>query len=218
MTAPPKGYEVSEVPSPPSKLALDKVVSGLLLAFSAPVWVVIVAAQVLEAIVSPRARGPLFHTEERVSAGVPFRLYKFRILTRHAEAEIRAGGRPKAVENRPGNLTGVGAVLKRIGLDELPQLVHVLTGTMSMVGPRPKPVAEYHEQLALGNTYRAKLRAGLTGPTQILKGTDPATRRPDEDEFAYLELLESGAQLRILRTDLRIIARTVRVLLQATGE
>lgn len=209
---------MSEIASPTSKLVLDKIVSALLLALSSPAWAAIVFALSLEAIVSPRARGPLFHTEVRVSAGAPFRLYKFRILTRSGEAEVSAGVRPKDVENSPGNLTAVGAVLKQIGLDELPQLVHVLAGTMSMVGPRPKPVTEYHQELARGNIYRAKLRAGLTGPTQVLKGTDPATRRSDEDEFAYLELLESGAQLRILLTDLRIITRTVRVLLRATGE
>lgn len=205
-------------PPPPSKILLDKTLSGLLILLTSPLWVVIAVAITVESLISRRARGGLLHTEVRVSAGEPFELHKFRILTPAAEEEIRAGGRPKQVENDPHNLTRVGAVLKKIGLDELPQLLLVLSGTMTLVGPRPKPLREYHEEIDRGHVFRARLRAGLTGPTQVLKGTDVENRPWIEDEFAYLELLEKGSQWEILLTDLRIIRRTVRVLLSATGE
>jgi lipopolysaccharide/colanic/teichoic acid biosynthesis glycosyltransferase len=200
------------------KIAVDKVVSAALIVASAPVSVLIVMAIALESLISPRTRAGLFHTETRVSAGEPFELYKFRILTPGGEAKIEAGDRPKAVENDPRNLTRVGAVLKKYGVDELPQLFQVLNGTMSLVGPRPKPFREYPEALRRGETYRSRLRAGLTGPTQVLKGTDPATRRPDADEFAYLALIERGSQWSILRADVGILRRTVKVLVSGAGE
>lgn len=206
------------VPAPPVKVALDKVVSAALIVASAPVSAAIIVAIALEGLLPRRTRAGLFHVETRVSAGEPFKLYKFRILTPAGEAKIEAGERPKAVENDPRNLTRVGAVLKKYGVDELPQLVQVFNGTMSLVGPRPKPFREYPEAIRRGETYRSRLRAGLTGPTQVLKGSDPATRRPDADEFAYLELIEHGSQWTILRADVGILRRTVTVLLSGAGE
>lgn len=204
--------------SPVSKLVLDKTLSAVMIVVSSPVWLSILLAISVERALSRRARGGFLHTELRVSGGEPFRLYKFRILTSEGEEKIRSGARPKEVENDPSNLTRVGSLLKKVGLDEMPQLLHVLSGTMSLVGPRPKPVREYHEELERGHMFRAQLRAGLTGPTQVLKGTDPKTRHAVEDEFAYLELLQHGSQWAILRTDLGIIRRTVSVLVRATGE
>ena len=209
---------VARPSQPASKVVLDKILSAALIVVSSPVWLAILLAISVEQALSRRARGGLFHTELRVSAGEPFRLYKFRILTSEGEDMVRAGARPKQVENDPSNLTTVGSLLKKVGLDELPQLLHVFSGTMTLVGPRPKPVREYHEELQRGHIYRAQLRAGLTGPTQVLKGTDPKTRRDVEDEFAYLDLLQRGSQWDILRTDLAIIRRTGTVLLRATGE
>ena len=203
---------------PASKVVLDKALSAVLIVVTTPVWLAIMAAITVESALSRRARGGLFHTEVRVSAGEPFRLYKFRILTAEGEAAIVAGAVPKSVENDARNLTRVGWLLKKIGLDEMPQLVHVFRGEMSFVGPRPKPVREYDDEIAIGNHFRAELRAGLTGPTQVLKGTDPRTRDPLRDENAYWDLLRTGSQLRILSTDLRILRQTVRVLLRATGE
>ena len=203
---------------PASKVLLDKTLSAALIVLTTPVWLAIMLAIAVESALSRRARGGLFHTEVRVSAGEPFRLYKFRILTAGGEAAIVAGAVPKTVENDVRNLTRVGWLLKKIGLDEMPQLVHVFRGEMSFVGPRPKPVREYDDEIAIGNRFRAELRAGLTGPTQVLKGTDPSTRDPLRDENAYWDLLRTGSQWRILLTDLRILRQTVRVLLRATGE
>lgn len=199
-------------------MVLDKTLSAALIVVTSPVWLAILFATSVEQALSRRARGGVFHTELRVSGGEPFRLYKFRILTSEGEEKVRSGARPKEVENDPSNLTRVGSLLKKVGLDELPQLLHVLSGTMSLVGPRPKPVREYHEELERGHVFRARLRAGLTGPTQVLKGTDPNTRPDVEDEFAYLDLLQRGSEWDIFRTDVAIIRRTVTVLLRATGE
>jgi lipopolysaccharide/colanic/teichoic acid biosynthesis glycosyltransferase len=153
-----------------------------------------------------------------VSAGRPFTLYKFRILTPAAEKAIKTGAMPKHVENTPGNLTVVGAVLKKIGLDELPQFLNVITGKMSLVGPRPKPPAEYKAEIECGNAFRAQVQAGLTGPAQVLKGTvrtgDDSVRADQE----YAELLRKGSQRQILAYDAKTLLKTVRVLFRATGE
>lgn len=209
---------MSTIRLPVSKVALDKFLSAGLLVVTAPLSAAIAAAIIIESLVSSRARGGVFHVEVRISAGEPFKLVKFRILTAVGEGKIHAGDRPKDVENDPANLTRVGSLLKRVGLDEIPQLIHVLRGSMSLVGPRPKPFMDYEDEMRRGHVFRARLRAGLTGPSQVLKGTDPATRPWVEDEFAYMELIESGRSLEILRADLHIIRRTVAVLLRATGE
>ncbi len=208
---------VDEVSPPPAKVAFDKMLSGIFLVVTLPVSLVIAAAIAIESAVCPSHRGGVFHSEFRVSAG-PFRLYKFRILTPAGEQEIKAGAMPKHVENTPSNLTVVGAALKKIGLDELPQFLNVITGKMSLVGPRPKPPAEYKEEIELGHEFRAQLQAGLTGPAQVLKGT---VRTGDDSlraDLEYADLLRKGSQLQILAYDAKTLLKTVRVLFRASGE
>jgi len=206
------------IPVPAGKLILDKSLCVLFLFLTVPVWLVVIVSIITENLLAPERRGPIFHTEIRVSAGRPFPLYKFRILRPRAEDEIRAGAVPKTVENNPANVTAVGWALKKIGLDELPQLLNILGGKMSFVGPRPKPVAEYAVEIERGRTFRARLRAGLTGPVQVMKGR----ARTEEDQlnadFAYEELLRRGSQWKIFLFDMRVLAKTILVMVKATGE
>ena len=203
---------------PPAKVAFDRLLSGIFLVITLPVSLVIAAAIAIEDALCPSHRGGVFHSEVRVSAGRLFRLYKFRILTPAGEQEIKAGAMPKHVENTPANLTVVGAVLKKIGLDELPQFLNVITGKMSLVGPRPKPPAEYKEEIDLGHAFRAQLQAGLTGPAQVLKGTVRTADDSLRADVEYADLLRNGSQLQILAYDAKTLVKTVRVLLRATGE
>jgi lipopolysaccharide/colanic/teichoic acid biosynthesis glycosyltransferase len=219
-TAKGRAYHVpvDKVSPPPAKVVFDKLLSGIFLVITLPLSLVIAAAVAFENVMRPSHRGGLLHSEVRMSAGRPFTLYKFRTLTPTGEAEIKAGATPKHVENNPGNLTGVGAVLKKIGLDELPQFLNILAGNMSLVGPRPKSFAEYKAEIEHGILFRAQLQAGLTGPAQVLKGTvrtDDDSIRADVD---YAELLRHGSQLQILACDTKTLLKTVRVLFRATGE
>lgn len=200
------------------KVIVDKIVAVSLVIILSPVALLICVAIAVEKVVSPGSRGGLFHREVRVSAGRPFTLRKFRILRMAGEAAIRDGAVPKEVENDPNNLTHVGWALKKVGFDELPQLLSIICGQMSLVGPRPKPVPEYEEELRRGHVFRAELRAGLTGPTQAMKGTGRTGEEKDRAEFEYLELMRNGSQLQILGADLGILFKTIRVIVGAYGE
>jgi len=113
-------------------------VSGSLVVLLAPVWAAVVGAVGLDMLRCPRDRGPLLYREPRVSAGRPFRLLKFRTLRRDVLAV--AAGHVRPYEADVANLTWAGRrVLKPMYLDELPQLVNILRGDMSLVGPRPWP-------------------------------------------------------------------------------
>ena len=209
---------MTAIAPPVAKILVDKLLGGILLVATSPIWLLISIAIVVEGLASPASRGGLFHTEVRVSAGRPFTLYKFRILKRAGEDEIKAGSKPKDVENTPHNLTRTGWILKKIGFDELPQLLCVITGRMTLVGPRPKPVREYQDELAFGHIFRAQLRAGMTGPSQAMKGTSGTAEDRVAAEFAYAELMQRGPWPRILAADFKTLMKTVLVVLRATGE
>jgi lipopolysaccharide/colanic/teichoic acid biosynthesis glycosyltransferase len=149
------------------KRGLD--IAGALIGLSvcAPLMLLIALAVKLD---SP---GPILFTQIRAGkAGAPFRILKFRSMVRDAEARLDAVIAQKRltppVLKIPGDprVTRVGKILRRLSLDELPQLVNVLKGEMSLVGPRPEEmriVARYdtwHRQ-------RLAVKPGLTGPMQM---------------------------------------------------
>jgi lipopolysaccharide/colanic/teichoic acid biosynthesis glycosyltransferase len=116
-----------------SKRALDVALAGAGLLLSAPVWVLVAAAIKLE------DGGPVFYTQERWGRGASrFRVRKFRTMVPHAD---RVSGVEPVREN-DGRVTRVGRLLRASGLDELPELLNILRGEMSFVGPRPLAVGE----------------------------------------------------------------------------
>src|SRR5438552_7740664 len=136
----------------------------------------------IDMIVSPRDRGWLFYREPRISRGRLFGLLKFRTLRRDVLEEMRAaGGHARLYESDPANLTWAGRrLLKPWYLDELPQLLNVLRGDISLVGPRPWPPEMVERQVAEGTDYRLRIMAGLTGPAQVTKGGDQLYADLDE--------------------------------------
>jgi lipopolysaccharide/colanic/teichoic acid biosynthesis glycosyltransferase len=159
--------------------------------------------------------GPVVFAQPRAGYdGKVFRMYKFRTMVPNA-AELKAGLAHLNVLPPPDfkipndpRITRVGRVIRRTSLDELPQLLNVLRGEMSLVGPRP--TSFLLDTYSLWHTERLEVVPGLTGLWQIeARGTSSLDERLRLD-VAYLRTMS-------LRTDLRIIARTVGEMLRRSG-
>jgi len=174
------------------KRAFDLAVGLPLLALSAPLMALIALA------VRLTSGSPVFYVQERVSLdGRPFHLVKFR--TMHVDAE-RAPGPVWAAPDDPRR-TRLGALLRRTSLDELPQLWHVVTGQMSLVGPRPERPVFIEEFRARVPRYmlRHRVKAGLTGWAQVngWRGNTSIQRRLDHD-LDYIRNWSLGLDVKIL--------------------
>jgi Undecaprenyl-phosphate glucose phosphotransferase len=174
------------------KRGMDLVIGGLALAALSPLFAVVALAVRLS---SP---GPLLLRQERMGLdGRAFSMLKFR--TMRADAEAESG--PVWATPDDARRTRVGAVLRRFSLDELPQLVNVLRGDMSLVGPRPeRPVfVESFRRRIPGYMLRHKVKAGMTGWAQIngWRGNTSLEKRIEYDLY-YIERWSIGFDLTIL--------------------
>jgi lipopolysaccharide/colanic/teichoic acid biosynthesis glycosyltransferase len=195
------------------KRALDVVAAATLLVVLAPVELLAIVAVALDGLSVRRDRGPLFYRERRISRGRPFDLLKLRTL--RCDVLAGAAGHARLLEGEPANLTWAGRhVLKPWYLDELPQLINVLRGEISLVGPRPWPPELVARQVASGHDYRLHVAAGLTGPAQVSKGTGKAFLDLD---LEYVHALRTLGPLRVVRLDLAILRRTLSVLARGEG-
>jgi lipopolysaccharide/colanic/teichoic acid biosynthesis glycosyltransferase len=168
--------------------ALDMMVSSLVLALSAPV---LVAAMIAIRLESP---GPVIYRQRRAGlGGHEFDVYKLRTMVDGAE-RIGAG---LAVNAEDPRITRVGALLRRTSLDELPNLVNVLRGEMSLIGPRPTlpvQVAQYDER----QRGRLAIKPGITGWAQVNgRASVPWSERIELDLY-YIEHRSPALDLRIL--------------------
>jgi lipopolysaccharide/colanic/teichoic acid biosynthesis glycosyltransferase len=178
--------------------ALDVLLAAALLVVTAPLLALAALAIRLE------SRGPVFYRQLRVGRnGQPFELWKLRTMVPGAES---MGAGIYVLEGDP-RITRTGRLLRRFSLDELPNLVNVLRGEMSIVGPRPT-VREQVDRYTDRQRRRLEVRPGITGWAQINGRTSLAWPQRIELDVWYVEH-------RSLRLDLRILARTARML--ATG-
>jgi putative colanic acid biosysnthesis UDP-glucose lipid carrier transferase len=179
----------------PVKRAMDVTLALLALIFFSPLLLLISLAIMIE---SP---GPVLFSQARGGlGGRPFRIFKFRTM-RVAEdgPEVR-----QATRQDP-RVTRLGAFLRKTSLDELPQLINVLLGDMSLVGPRPHALCHDLEFAAVVPIYanRAAVRPGLTGLAQVsgcrgeVRSIDDVVRRVQHD-VAYIDNWSLGLDLRIL--------------------
>jgi exopolysaccharide biosynthesis polyprenyl glycosylphosphotransferase len=154
------------------KRAVDLLLSALALLLAWPVMAVLALAVYLE------DRGPIFYRQRRMGLdGRPFTIVKFRTMIPDAESNT---GPRFAVPNDP-RTTRVGTWLRRTSLDELPQLLNVVRGDMSLVGPRPErpEFVERFQQRYPEYMSRHRVRAGITGWAQVhdLRGKSSIRRR-----------------------------------------
>ena len=199
-----------------SKRATDLVLSLALLAVAAPVATVAVGAMAVDMLVCPQDRGRFLYRERRISAGREFDLLKLRTVREDALARMaEPGGHARVLEADPANLTWAGRrILKPWYLDELPQLVNVLRGEMSLVGPRPWPPSLVARQVDRGVDYRLRVRAGWTGLAQVSKGADVSFEALD---LEYVERSAAVGSVELVRLDLGILRRTAATLLRGEG-
>lgn len=145
--------------------------------------------------------GPVLYSQVRLTTGGrKFKVLKFRSMVTDAEK----GGARLAAENDE-RITPVGKVIRKIRFDELPQLINILKGDMSFVGPRPErpELAEKYELTMPEFKYRLKVKAGLTGYAQIMG-------KYNTNPYDKLKLDLMYIEHQSIREDLRIILSTVR--------
>jgi lipopolysaccharide/colanic/teichoic acid biosynthesis glycosyltransferase len=180
------------------KRVLDVALAAALLVITSPVLALAALAIRLE------SGGPVFYRQLRVGKdGSQFELWKLRTMVPGAEAM----GAGIYVLEGDARITRVGRLLRRFSLDELPNLVNVLKGEMAIVGPRPT-VQEQVDRYTDRQRRRLEVKPGITGWAQI----NGRTSLPWPDR---IELDVWYVEHRSLRLDLRILARTARML--ATG-
>ena len=182
------------------KRALDVALAAILLVALSPLLAVAIVAIRLE------SRGAAIYRQRRVGKhGVEFDLLKLRTMVAGAE-RMGAG---LAVDEGDPRITRVGAVLRRFSLDELPNLLNVLAGDMGIVGPRPT-VAVQVARYTPCQRGRLAVEPGITGWAQVSgRATLPWHERIELDLW-YIEHWS-------LRLDLRILAKTARLLLSGKG-
>lgn len=199
------------------KRAFDIVVSSLLLVVFAPAFAIIAVAVKFE------SRGPVFFKQLRALSDddQPFVLYKFRSMVSEAEKvkDIlfnlnEANGVLFKIKNDP-RLTRFGRFMRRYSIDELPQLLNVLKGEMSLVGPRPLPakdlqLLERYDRLRVHFRYRRNSKPGMTGLWQISGRSDLGFCEMVMLDVYYIE------NQRLL-FDLEILLRTIPVVMFAKG-
>ena len=179
---------------------LDILLAALLLALAAPLLALAALAIKLE------SRGPVFYRQRRVGKdGAPFELWKLRTMVPGAEA---LGAGIYVVEGDP-RITRVGRLLRRFSLDELPNLTNVLKGDMAIVGPRPT-IQEQVDRYTDRQRRRLEVKPGITGWAQV----NGRTSLPWPDR---IELDVWYVEHRSLSLDLRILARTMRLLVTGHG-
>jgi lipopolysaccharide/colanic/teichoic acid biosynthesis glycosyltransferase len=180
--------------------ALDVAIASVALAITSPILGAAMIAIRLESHGSP------IYRQRRVGKdGVPFEMLKLRTMVSGAET-IGAG---MAVNYGDPRVTRVGAILRRWSLDELPNLVNVLRGEMSIVGPRPTIQAQV-DQYTSEQRRRLEVKPGITGWAQVNgRASLPWDERIELDVY-YVDH-------RTLALDLRILAKTVAMLVTGHG-
>jgi len=182
------------------KRCLDIAVSLLILVVTSPVW--LVAAL----LIHRHDRGTVFFRQNRVGLhGKIFRIYKFRSMVLNAD---KVGG--FSTSDGDLRITPVGRFLRRYSIDELPQLINVLVGDMSMIGPRPDVPAQRALYSNAEFEKRHSVRPGITG---LAQATVRSSATPEERTRLDLEYVDRMS----LGYDLKIIMQTVRQVVTKGG-
>ena len=160
--------------------------------------------------------GPAFYLQQRMGyRGQPFMLYKFRTMTVDGSRYRNAGIRNAITTLDDDRITRVGRILRRTRLDELPQVINILRGEMSWIGPRPEALvlSEWYENELPYYRYRHIVRPGITGWAQVNQGHVAEIDQVLEKlyyDFYYIKNFS-------MWLDLLIVMKTVRTVLNGFG-
>lgn len=178
------------------KRVMDFVVALIILLLFMPLWLLIAL------LIKIDSKGPVFFIQARPGYHQKiFNVYKFRTMRIGSEKMIKG----REVLKDDDRITGIGKFLRRSKLDEIPQLINVLKGEMSIVGPRPERIAsleDYTEEIS----KRLNMRPGLTGLAQVSGNIYISLSKRYEYDIYYVEHFS-------ILLDLRILIRTVGVIL-----
>ncbi|TDI84763.1 MAG: undecaprenyl-phosphate glucose phosphotransferase [Caldithrix sp.] len=189
------------------KRLMDVMISAFVIIAFAPLWLLVAIAIKLD------SKGTVFYKQNRVGKdGKEFMVYKFRSMVQDAESQTG----PMWAEKKDPRLTMVGKLLRRPRIDEVPQLINVLKGEMSLIGPRPERpyfVNKFKRDIPF-YTRRLKVKPGITGWAQIKGGYDTSienVRTKLQYDLFYIENMS-------LRMDLKVILNTIYVMLSGKGQ
>lgn len=178
------------------KRLFDLLVSALILLGFSPVWLIVA---LLVAITSP---GPVLFTQDRPGYQKKiFKIYKFRTMRLGSEKMVKG----QEVMKDDARITAVGRFLRRSKIDEIPQLINILKGEMSLIGPRPERIAslqDYDEEIS----KRLDMLPGMTGLAQVSGNIYLSLADRYKLDVYYVEHFS-------LWLDMRILVRTVGVVL-----
>jgi lipopolysaccharide/colanic/teichoic acid biosynthesis glycosyltransferase len=190
---------------------MDVSLSALALIILLPVLLIVSLAIKLD------SKGPVFFVQERVGKhGVLFKMYKFRSMVADAERKLDSllernerDGPVFKIHDDP-RVTSVGRIIRKTCIDELPQLLNILCGDMSIVGPRP-PLPREVRQYTAEQMKRLSVVPGLTCIWQIRKSEKMSFEEWVGSDLEYI-------RQRSLKLDLKIIFATIRVLVRHHGD
>jgi lipopolysaccharide/colanic/teichoic acid biosynthesis glycosyltransferase len=193
------------------KRLLDLAGAALLLLWISPVFIAVALA------IRMTSGGPVLFVQERLGINKrKFRLYKFRTMVVQAEqlqgsllSLNEVEGPVFKIRNDP-RITRLGKFLRRTSIDELPQLLNVLKGDMSLVGPRPLPTRDYEGFSDDGHRRRFSVRPGLTCLWQVSGRNDIPFERWMQMDMQYIDSWSLGL-------DFKILAKTVPAVFRGTG-
>lgn len=192
------------------KRVMDISLALVVLLVGLPLWLVIAV------LIKTSSNGPVFYTQKRVGLhGRPFPMYKFRSMVQDADSRLKelvdfnAMDEPVFNIRHDPRVTSIGRFLRRTSLDEIPQLLNVLTGSMSVIGPRPERV-ELVAKYTPSQRRRLKAKPGITGYQQVMSRGDPSLAKRIEYDLHYLKHQS-------LFLDLFILLKTIVVIVRGDG-
>lgn len=182
------------------KRAMDIAVSALMLLFASPAMLLVALAIKIE------DRGPVFYKQQRLTKNAKvFKIIKFRSMRVDAEKD----GVARLAADNDDRITKVGRFIRATRLDELPQLINILKGEMSLIGPRPErpEIAQQYEEMLPEFALRLKVKAGLTGYAQVYGKYNTTPYDKLQMDLMYVADMS-------FFTDIKLIMLTVQVMFQ----